>query len=152
MRDCEPRDLPQVGVLAGKLVRMHHELDPDRFLLRENVEEGYARWLGRELSSEGVVVLVLASGDRVDGYAYGRLEGRDWMRLLDPHAELHDVWVEEEARGTGMAEALVRECVARLSALGAPRVVLSTAWRNERARRFFEKLGFRPTMLEMTTS
>jgi len=37
-----------------------------------------------------------------------------------------------------------------LKALGAPRVVLMTAWQNEPARRFFARLGFRETMLEMT--
>ena len=31
-----------------------------------------------------------------------------------------------------------------------PRVVLGTAAQNERARRLFERRGFRPTMIEMT--
>ena len=33
---------------------------------------------------------------------------------------------------------------------GAPRVVLHTAALNEAAQRFFERLGFRRTMIEMT--
>ena len=40
--------------------------------------------------------------------------------------------------------------VARLEALGAPRVVLSTMVGNEAAQRLFRQCGFRPTMLEMT--
>jgi RimJ/RimL family protein N-acetyltransferase len=40
--------------------------------------------------------------------------------------------------------------VSGLAAIGAPRVVLMAAWRNEAARRLFARLGFRPTMLEMT--
>jgi ribosomal protein S18 acetylase RimI-like enzyme len=150
VRECERRDLDAVGVLAGKLVRLHHSLDPERFLVFDDVEAGYARFLGRELGQPSVVLLVLGSEDRIGGYVYARLEGRDWMRLLDAHGELHDVWVEEDARGTGAAEMLVRECMARLTALGAPRIVLGTAWQNERARRFFAKLGFRPTMVEMS--
>ena len=40
--------------------------------------------------------------------------------------------------------------VAELAARGAPRVVLMSAWRNPDAHAFFESLGFRRTMLEMT--
>jgi ribosomal protein S18 acetylase RimI-like enzyme len=39
---------------------------------------------------------------------------------------------------------------ARLGELGAPRVVLMTAAKNDAAQRFFESMGFRRTMIEMT--
>lgn len=153
VRACEERDLDAVSVLAAKLVRFHHEMDPERYLIRDKLEEGYRWWLAKELAREGEAVIdVLEIGGRIAGYAYGRVEGRDWMRLLEAHGELHDVWVEEDARGIGAAEALVRHSLARLEELGAPRVVLSTGFVNARARRFFERLGFRPTMLEMTRS
>lgn len=152
VRDCEESDLDQVSGLAEKLVRFHHAMDPSRYLQGgDRVRQGYRWWLGKELEKrESVSIVVLAHESRVAGYAYGRLEGRDWMRLLEAHGELHDVWVEDDVRGTGWAEALVLGCVERLERLGAPRVLLSTAWGNDRARRFFEKIGFRPTMVEMT--
>jgi hypothetical protein len=40
--------------------------------------------------------------------------------------------------------------IAALEARGAPRVVLSTAERNEGAQRLFARAGFRQTMIEMT--
>lgn len=151
VRRCEERDLEAVSALAAKLVRFHHELAPSRFLAGgERVEEGYRWWLTKELAREEAVITVAAKGEAVGGYAYGRVEPRDWMRLLDAHGKLHDVWVEPELRGTGVAEALVRACVRALEEKGAPRVLLDTAWDNPRARRFFEKLGFAPSMLEMT--
>jgi ribosomal protein S18 acetylase RimI-like enzyme len=152
IRSCEETDLDQVSHFAAALVRFHAELDPERYMKRDRVQEGYRWYLGKELEKKEVVLLVIARGGEIGGYAYGRNEERDWMRLLDAHGELHDVWVREDLRGTGLAESLVRECIARLEALGAPRVLLNTAWMNERGRRFFEKLGFRPTMLEMTRS
>ena len=45
---------------------------------------------------------------------------------------------------------MVTTVCAELKALGAPRVLLHTAWQNADAHAFFEKLGFRRTMLEMT--
>jgi ribosomal protein S18 acetylase RimI-like enzyme len=151
---AEARHLPQVARLAGALVRMHHATDPARFLLVDRVEEGYGYWFSRELARPGAVILVAVRGDRGDeevvGYAYGTLEDRDWNMLLDAHGALHDVFVAEGGRRSGVGRALVTAMVAALEGAGAPRVVLSTMVSNEAAQRVFRACGFRPTMLEMT--
>jgi ribosomal protein S18 acetylase RimI-like enzyme len=144
-------DLPAAARLAAKLVNMHYELDPKRFLHLPNAAQGYARYFGGELESDRVVLLVAErGGGDVVGYAYGRIEPRSYNELLDAAGKLHDVYVEESARGHGLGEALVREMVRRLTEKGAPRVVLLTAVQNEAAQHLFRKLGFRTTMLEMT--
>jgi ribosomal protein S18 acetylase RimI-like enzyme len=161
VRAMTAADLPAAARLAGKLVRMHYELDPLRFLHLPNPEPGYAGYFAGELKSDRVVLLVaertsgaravpLEGGDAIVGYAYGRLESRSYNDLLDACGKLHDVLVDERARGHGVGEQLVREVLRRLTAQGAPRVVLSTAVQNEAAQHLFKKLGFRATMLEMT--
>ena len=150
IRRAEESDLAKVAPLAGDLVRMHHETDPSRFLLIDGVEEGYARWLSREMARAEAVVLVAARGTEIIGYAYGTLEGRDWNLLLDTHGALHDVFVSSGARRGGVGRALVDAMARALEALGAPRVVLSTMVGNEAAQRVFRSCGFRPTMMEMT--
>ena len=150
IRPARPGDVPAAARLAAALVRQHHAFDPDRFLLVEPVEEGYARFLRTQVDREGVVFLVAEVDGAVVGYLLGGLEGRDWMLLLDDCGKIHDLFVDEPARGRGIGAALVEEAVARLVAMGAPRVVLSTAWPNEGARRLFARLGFRATMVEMT--
>ena len=145
-------DLPAAARLAGRLVRMHHELDPQRFLHLPSPEEGYARYLAGELKSERVVLIVAErTEDRaIVGYCYARLEPRDYNELRDACGKLHDVYVDDSARGQGLGEKLVREVVRRLTEKGAPRVVLMTALQNEPAQRLFKRMGFRTTMLEMT--
>ena len=156
VREAEAADLPTLGRLGAMLVRYHHDLDPRRFMEIAHVEQGYARFLGSQLTSADAVVLVacLREGEAADptvvGYAYGTHEPRDWNALLDAHGALHDVIVDPGARRHGAAEALVLEVCRRLKALGAPRVVLHTAVQNEAAQRLFAKLGFRKTMIEMT--
>ena len=139
-----------MAALAAKLVRMHHELDAQRFFLTERVEEGYAWWFGQELARKEVALLVAERSGTLVGYAYGRLEERDWNQLLDTHGALHDLWVEEPERRHGVATALVEAMVQALVAKGAPRVVLHTAARNASAQALFARAGFRPTMVEMT--
>jgi ribosomal protein S18 acetylase RimI-like enzyme len=150
IRRSEAGDLPQIAELAGKLVRMHHAVNPVRFFLPDRVEEGYAWWFERELAREGAVILTATRGDRIVGYAYGTREGRDWNMLLDEHGVIQDVFVAEDARRTGTGKELVLAMVRELEALGAPRIVLSTMVSNEPAQRLFVACGFAPTMLEMT--
>ena len=57
---------------------------------------------------------------------------------------------DEALRKSGAGAALVEAMVQRLTELGAPRVVLSTAFSNHNAQRLFGRLGFRSTMIEMT--
>jgi ribosomal protein S18 acetylase RimI-like enzyme len=96
------------------------------------------------------VFLAARAARRIVGYAYGRIEGRDWNTLRDKCGVAVDLWVEPEARRFGLGSALVEALVARLAERGAPRVVLNVASRNGRAARLFAALGFRDTMIEMT--
>ena len=150
MRRANADDVPQVAALAAALVRMHHDTDPDRFLISDNVEDGYRRFLSSEIGRKGAVVLVAARGGHVSGYAYGTLDGRDWKVLLDAHGTVQDIFVAEGERRVGIGRSLLREMVAALTKLGAPRIVLSTMAGNEAAQRLFREAGFRPTLLEMT--
>jgi ribosomal protein S18 acetylase RimI-like enzyme len=150
IRRAEPGDVREVARLAGALVRMHHAVDPARFLLVDDVERGYGQWLSRELANAGAVVLVARRGASVLGYSYASLSARDWNLLLDEHGAIHDVFVADPARRKGIGKKLVEETIAALEQLGAQRIVLSTMVDNEPAQRLFRACGFRPTMIEMT--
>ena len=154
IRPAREQDQPMLGRMAASLVAMHHDLDPDRFVLfgsRERTEEGYGRWLASQSGNDKAIVLVAETEPgKIVGYAYGTLEGRDWMALRDPCGVLQDIYVDEPSRRSGVATALLQALIERFRALGQPRVVLSTAAKNEVAQRFFERMGFRPTMVEMT--
>lgn len=151
IRPAERRDLPTLGRLGAALVRMHHGLDPQRFLApSEAPADGYARFLGSCLGEADAVVLVAEQDGAVIGYVYAGLEPHSWRELRGPAGFIHDVVVDEAARGRGVATALLTAAFGWLESLGAPRIVLMTAARNTAAQRLFERLGFRPTMIEMT--
>jgi len=156
IRRATRADLPAVARLAAELVRLHHSMDPRRFLCEEPIEPGYERWFRQELQSPKALVLVAErAGENgappaILGYAYGRLEARDWNALLDACGWLHDVYVSAEARSSGVGAALVEATARHLKEMGAPRLVLQTAHQNAAAQSLFERLGFRRTMIEMT--
>jgi ribosomal protein S18 acetylase RimI-like enzyme len=150
-RPAAPADLPAVGRLGALLVRTHHDFDPQRFIAATpQTEHSYASFIGSQLNEPNVVVLVAERGGEVLGYAYAAVEGYDYMALRGPAGVLYDIVVDSASRGQGVGRMLLDATLAALEALGAPRVVLSTAERNESAQRLFARAGFRRTMIEMT--
>jgi ribosomal protein S18 acetylase RimI-like enzyme len=57
--------------------------------------------------------------------------------------ELYQLFVSAEARGTGVARALIADAEVRLAANGVETAWLACAIGNERAARFYEKCGWR---------
>lgn len=57
--------------------------------------------------------------------------------------EFNQLYVAAEARGTGVAQALIADAEQRLAATGAPLIWLACAIGNHRAARFYEKSGWR---------
>jgi len=161
VREAAVADVPALAALGAELIRFHQRLDAQRFeILSPQLEAGYCRFLEGRLNDARAVVLLAeceavqegssSCSHEVVGYAFGQIEGPSWPDLLGVHGKFHDLMVRSDRRGLGVGTALVRSMLEHLRARGAPRVVLMTAWANGNARVFFEKLGLRPTMVEMT--
>ena len=150
VRDARADDVSALARMGARLAREHHRMDPARFFLPEEpIEDGYAWWLGKELVNPRAVLLVAARRGRVIGYAYGRVEKRDWNTLRDRCAVGVDLWVEPRARRAGVGRRLVEALVERFAARGEPRLVLQVAAENERALKVFAGMGFRRTVVEL---
>lgn len=151
VRPAAPADLKTIGHLGALLVRLHHDFDPDRFLAATpQTEQSYGSFLGSQLEKPNIVILVAERDGEVVGYTYSGVEGTDYMSLRGPAGVLYDIVVDPAHREQGVGWALLEATLEKLKAKGAPRVVLSTAQRNESAQRLFARAGFRRTMIEMT--
>jgi ribosomal protein S18 acetylase RimI-like enzyme len=151
IREAANSDLPTLGRLGALLVQEHHDFDPRRFLAAKNrTPQDYASFLGARLNDRNAVVLVAETKGETIGYAYGEIEGYDYMSLRGPAGVLNDLIVDPAHRGRGLGRLLLDEIILRLKSRGVPRIVLSTAAKNKAAQRLFERSGFRPTMIEMT--
>ena len=151
IRGAAPADIPAIGRLGALLVRLHHELDPQRFIAAmSQTENRYGSFLGTQLDEPDIIILVAERSGEVIGYTYAGLEGADYMSLRGPAGVLYDIVVDPAHRGQGVGRMLLDATLEALKGRGAPRVVLSTAERNSPAQRLFERAGFRRTMIEMT--
>jgi ribosomal protein S18 acetylase RimI-like enzyme len=151
VRPAVEADLPALGRLGAALIRIHYDFDRLRFLTPpDDAEAGYAWFLGTQMKDADACVFVAEQDGEVVGYVYAGLEPMSWRELRDAAGFIHDVVVVDTQRGHGIGEALVQRASDWLREHGAPRVLLCTAQRNTAAQRLFLRLGFRPTMIEMT--
>ena len=151
IRRATDADLPTLGVLGASLLRAHYAFDQQRFMApRGDPEAGYAWFLGSQLKEDDVAVFVAEQAGTIVGYVYAGLEPQSWKELRDAAGFIHDVVVTPEAQRHGVASALIEAACDWFRLIGAPRVVLWTAEKNEVAQRLFTRIGFRRTMIEMT--
>ncbi|HEV7374026.1 MAG TPA: GNAT family N-acetyltransferase [Pyrinomonadaceae bacterium] len=151
VRRATPADLALIGRLGALLVKEHYDFDPLRFLAASHrTPVDYASFISAQLEDTDKAVLVADDNGDVIGYAYAAIECYDYMALRGPAGILHDVIVDPEHRGRGVGRLLLDAALEFLRSRGMPRVVLSTAERNEAAQRLFARMGFRRTMIEMT--
>ena len=151
VRPATSADTHVLGQLGALLVKLHHEFDSQRFIgAGPGTASAYAAFLAGQLKRSDVTVLVAADNEAVLGYAYAGLEGTDYMALRGPAGVVYDLVVEPARRREGIGRKLLEAAIAELTDRGAPRIVLSTAERNEAAKRLFSSAGFRPTLIEMT--
>lgn len=151
IRRSSVRDLAEMGELGATLMRTHYDLDPLRFLEPGADDSGgYSSFLASQLDESGAAVFVAERQRRIVGYVYAAIEPLSWKDLRGECGFVHDLLVSDAARGGGIGEALLDTAIEWLREQGMPRVVLGTAAQNDRARRLFERRGFRPTMIEMT--
>jgi ribosomal protein S18 acetylase RimI-like enzyme len=153
IRPARLEDAAALGRMGAALAQLHHKLDSRRFFATSGMADGYAAWLAKEMASRKAVVLAAVSrssrGEQIVGYAYGRLEGRDWNTLRDPAGVGVDLYVTPRARRRGAGRMLLGALARELTRRGAPRVVIHVAARNDRALALFEGMGFRRTVVEL---
>lgn len=133
------------------LVGEHHQFDPRRFIApMPQLADRYGEFLVSQINRPERVVLVAEQGGSVAGYAYGGMEGNDYMALRGPAGVIYDLVVDPGERRKGIGSALIEGALVALGKLGAPRVLLFTAEKNLIAQAMFDQAGFRRTMIEMT--
>ena len=151
VRPAVPADRAAIGRLGALLVAEHHEFDPQRFIAPiPNLAERYGDFLIGQSNRPEMSVLVAERGGALVGYAFGGMEGNDYMALRGPAGVVYDLVVDPDHRRQGIGATLLNASLEALASLGAPRALLFTADKNHVAQGLFDKAGFRRTMIEMT--
>lgn len=148
VRRARPDDTEKIAEFALSLFAQHRGYDPGRFADLGDIEG--AKWFyGGCIGAVDAAILIVENDGRPVGYAYLQYEERNYAELLESVAWLHDIYLDEAARGIGAGKALMDACVDAAQELGADKMVLHVAAKNAFGQEFFERAGFRTTMFEM---
>lgn len=144
IRAARPEELETVGELTARVYL-------DGGLLDFGEEDPYLAVLrdarGRAEHAEVLVAVEPSRPEHAGGEVLGTVtfvgRGGRYADIAEPgEGEFRMLVVHPAARGRGVGEALVRECLERARALGLERLVLSSQDRMYAAHRLYERLGF----------
>jgi GNAT superfamily N-acetyltransferase len=130
------------------LSEQHVDYDAERFISL-NDAEGAKWYYGGQTEADDAVILLAEDDRKPVGFAYIQFEAINYADLLQSAAWLHDIYIDEAARGSGTGQELIEASVAAAKRLGADKLMLHVAAKNAIGTEFFERNGFRTTMLEM---
>ncbi|MFI9154405.1 GNAT family N-acetyltransferase [Streptomyces sp. NPDC053367] len=120
----------------------YRDLMPQSHLDGLSVTEDAARHRTRFAAADGSTLDLVAERDgEVVGWACHGPYRDGEVRTAD--AELYAIYVDPAHCGGGVGQALLAESVARCTSAGRPRMLLWVLKGNARARRFYERAGFR---------
>lgn len=148
VRRAKREDARTIAEMALKLVVQHEKYNPKRFSRLADAQQ--MEWFyGGQTQAKDAAVLIAETDGKIVGFAYVQYESKNYADMLVSAAWLHDIYVDEAARGTNAGRLLIEKSVETAKEFGAGKLMLSVAARNERARNFFKRSGFETTMFEM---
>jgi ribosomal protein S18 acetylase RimI-like enzyme len=151
IRPATTNDWSHIGRLSELLVRAHHAYDASRFI-HPDVLPGdvYTARVRSEVDQGQMMLRVAETDGKIVGFVLAGIEPESWKELRHEAGYVHDIVVDEAHRHAGIGGALFAAALDWFEARGTSRVMLWTAPQNFEAQRLFRRVGFRPTMIEMT--
>jgi GNAT superfamily N-acetyltransferase len=133
VRPATDQDLPALLPLVRAYADFYESNPADEGL------ESMCRALLAGPVEEGVLLSGCDAGGKVVGFA---AMGWKWSSLRGAKVGyLEDLFVAPEARGSGLADALIEACAQQARERGAPALLWLTQPRNERARAVYDRAG-----------
>ena len=152
IRPATPADVPAVLPMVAKICALHETWDEAKYGFLPSPEQRYEGWLKRLATSDRSVFLVASAPEqpgKLAGFIVATVDKEIPIYRLKEYAFIHDLWVEEEYRRSGIARQMVMETIDRFKQMGVKQIRLDTAAVNESARRLFSGCGFRISTIEM---
>ncbi len=151
IRFAEPRDVTGILNLLCQIGKVHHRLRPDLF--QPNARKYGPSQLLDMLKNPDTPIFVAVQGDTLLGYGFCKVSKFDRHPVTTDHTNLFidDLCVDENHRGEGVGTMLYRQICRYAQMRKCHNVTLNVWADNEKALKFYEKLGLKPQKIQMET-
>ena len=141
--------IPGMINLLRQVGEVHHQIRPDIF--RGGAQKYDEQELREILMDKNRPIFIAAEGDTVLGYCFCIHRDYEGSGVLTDRRELYidDLCVDEGSRGQGVAKALYDRVLEYAKDSGCAFVTLNVWTGNDRAQRFYEKMGMGPRSITM---
>lgn len=149
IRMAKRSDIPELQRLLYQVGDVHHKIRPDIFRV------GAIKYTEAELSAilenPATPVFAAMEGGLMLGYCFCQWEQFENSTVMTDRKELYidDLCVDEASRGAGIAKALYDHTLAYARERGCNYITLNCWNGNDRAIRFYEKMGMKPRKVYM---
>ena len=149
LRRAIESDIPELRRLLFQVGDVHHQLRPDLF------RAGAIKYTETELSDllkdESCPIFAAMEEEAMLGYCFCQWRVYQDSTALTDRKELYidDLCLDSAARGSGVAEKLYRHVCAWAKENGCNYITLNVWCGNDRAMRFYEKMGLKPRSITM---
>jgi GNAT superfamily N-acetyltransferase len=142
IRRARHDELVLVQAFAKKLFLSDQSSDGDLDVEWPFGEEGEAFYLSRIVEEDALCLIALVDGEPA-GFVCGCLKPLELWRPVR-RAELENLFIRSSHRSHGIGALMWAEFRKWSVSMGASRILVSVYFMNERARRFYERVGFVP--------
>lgn len=149
IRSANEKDIPELKRLLLQVGDVHHQIRPDIF--RSGAIKYEDQQLREILQDASKPIFAAMEGDTMLGYCFCQWESYQDSTVLTDRTELYidDLCIDEQSRGLGVAKALYDHTLAYAKDRGCHFVTLNVWCGNDRAMRFYEKMGLKPRKIFM---
>ncbi|MBU1046736.1 GNAT family N-acetyltransferase [Patescibacteria group bacterium] len=139
-------DLPYIQKLTKNLFEYEIEngfdnnINPEWSYSEEGKEE-----LTERIFSEDSVGFVCKVNNEIVGYLIGLILEEETGRVDSKYGELEHMFINENARGNGIGEKLIKEFKKWTKEKDLKRIKVNVSFKNQKAIEFYKKIGLVPT-------
>ncbi|HEY2797815.1 MAG TPA: GNAT family N-acetyltransferase [Thermoanaerobaculia bacterium] len=128
-----------------------HDFGPPPFRPRDQMDRAVAADIAASLGSSDPSVAVLVVEDEASGRPLGFAHVKTFADYFtaEPHGHVSDLVVAADSEGRGVGGALLAAAEAWSRARGHRLLTLNVFDENDRARRLYDRIGYRPDTLRM---
>lgn len=151
IRFATEQDVLGILNLLQQIGQVHYEGRPDIF--RDQAQKYSASQVLALLNSPKNPIFVAVEGEKVLGYCFCKVKDYENESVVNDHTELYidDLCVDEGCRGQGIGTALYNEVLRYAKMRRCHNLTLNVWSFNQRAMKFYEKLGLKPQRVFMET-
>ena len=142
IRKAKIKDIPALDKLLYEVHKVHSDIRPDLF--RAGAKKYTDDELAKILTDEKTPVFVYDDGE-IQGYTFTVIIDHKNDLSLMPYKSVYidDLCVEKDCRGKGVGKKLYEHVLSFAKSINAYNVTLNVWAGNDRALKFYEKIGMR---------